>query len=127
MEMKLRKGAIVSFCMAHHTLAPFSCKIIDANENEIIVVEQAYVSMKEIASGSGIKTQDLNHRLSVDFGCPVSLPKSNIRTWHQSTIPNDTTLYYSAYRPSDVCKMPQDRVNSYDATGICKGYGEDLE
>ena len=127
MEMRLRKGAIVSFGVTPHTLAPSSCKVLDINETEVVVVEQAYVSEKEMASGSGVRTQDLNHRVSVDFGGPISLPKAHIRAWQYSTIPNDTSMYYSAFRPSEVSRMPQERVNSYDATGVCRGYGEYLE
>ena len=125
--MKLRKGAIVSLGMTHQALVPVACKVLDINEKEVVVVEQAFVSEEEIESGSGVRTQDLNHRLSVDFGGPICLPKAHIRAWHYSTIPNDTSMYYSAYRPSEVSRMPQERVNTYDATGVCRGYGEYLE
>lgn len=128
MEMKLRKGAIVSFSVLPQTIiAPFSCKVLDINENEVVIIEQAFVSKEEIPKWSGVKTQDLNHRVSVDCGTPISIPRGNITDWKYSTIPNDTTKYYSYYNPSDVKKMPQERVNSYDVTGLCKGYGEYLE
>lgn len=128
MEMKVRKGAIVSFSvLPQTTIAPFSCKVLDINENEVVIVEQAFVSKEEIPKWSGVKTKDLNHRVSVDFGNPISIPRKYIKEWKYSTIPDDTSMYYSSYNPSDVKKMPQERVNSYDVTGLCKGYGEYLE
>ena len=128
MELKLRKGAIVTFNIVPHTaIIPNACKVIDMNEREILVVEQAFVSKNEIPKWSGVKTQDLNHDVSVDFGSPKSIPRESVMEWKYSTIPNNTSLYYSSYNPSDVKKMPQERVNIYDNTGVCKGYGEYLE
>ena len=127
MEMRLKKGAIVSFGMKNQFLAPASCKVIDVTETDVVVVEQAYVSRMEFESGTGVKMQDLNHRISVDFGSPVRLPRAQIREWHYSVVPNDTHMYYSAYRPSDVRKMPRERINCYDDDGNCKGDGDYLE
>ena len=128
MEMKVRKGAIVSFWMLPQTnLVPYSCKVIDINEKEVIIIEQAFVSKEEVPKWSGVKTQDLQHNISVDFGSPQRIPKANIQEWKYSTIPNDATLYFSSYNPSEVAKMPKGQINLYDATGICKGCGEYLE
>lgn len=128
MEMKVRKGAIVSLVLKPHTaIGPYSCKVLDITEKEVVIVEQAFVSREEVPKWSGVKTKDLNHSISVDFGTPQRIPRANIIEWHYSTIPNDASTYYSAYNPSDVEKMSKDRINAYDYTGTCKGYGEYLE
>ena len=128
MDFRVRKGAIVSFVLKPHTaIVPYSCKVLGVDNDDIIIVEQAFVAMNEVQKWSGVKTRDLNHSISVDFGTPYKIPKSNIIEWHYSTIPNDSSTYYSAYNPSDVEKMAQERVNYYDCAGTCKGDGEYLE
>ena len=128
MEIRVKKGAIVSFVLKPRTaIVPYSCKVLEINDDDVVIVEQVFVSMKDVQKWSGVKTKDLNHRVSVDFGTPYRIPKSSIIDWHYSIIPNDNSVYYSSYNPSDLAKMAKERINYYDYTGMCKGNGEYLE
>ena len=130
MKLHFKKGAIVRFVLKCEANIDACGKVIEVNENEVVFLQQMYVSQEEYQSNWG--TTELSKKVSVNSYPEMHLDRSLIAMWYYAEVPSTkSTTYYGVYNPSDITgleKSEHDKyINEYGDDDLCRGSGEYFE
>lgn len=121
MKLHINIGAIVYFGLTCETNLISTGKVIEINDDEVVIVKQEYVAEDEYNPSHGCLF--LNRTISIDStDSPIHIDRALIGSWMYYAVPHDRdSVYYGVYQPEDVNRLPIKRLNIYDEDGFCKG------
>lgn len=129
MRLHFKKGSVVALGLSCGCSLGTIGKVVEVNDSEVILIQQAYVSATEHDKLCGVSEDKFNHNMSVDVGTPVHVNREFIATWQYYPVPNDpcTTHFNGVLNPSELDEVHPSSINFYDEDDCCKGKGDYLE